>query len=258
MSEQVLNTEGRSRPGRARRTEKVSEVVAREIVHDIVRRDLQPGSMLPPESVMLRTYDIGRASLREALRILEVQGLITIKPGPGGGPVVAGVSSRDFGRMATLYFHVSRATFRELFEARLVMEPVMARLAAERIDEELKAEFKDVLEQMRSAIATQDSVAYGLSATAFHSVVAGVSGNGVLDLFGRALKDIYTDRVLGGVVFPESAREEVASDHEAIARAIMKGEASRAERLMREHMVEFMEYVFERTPGLKDEIIDWR
>ena len=44
---------------------------------------LQPGSLLPSEAVMLKEYGVGRASLREALRVLEVNGLITVKPGPG-------------------------------------------------------------------------------------------------------------------------------------------------------------------------------
>src|SRR5215211_3941173 len=81
------------------RAEKVSEVVARSIVQDIAARRLPPGTMLPSESVMLDRYRVGRASLREGLRILEIQGLITIKPGPGGGPMVATASSHDFGRM---------------------------------------------------------------------------------------------------------------------------------------------------------------
>ena len=75
-----------SRPAMARRADKVSEVVARAIVHDIVSRGLEPGATLPSEAVMLARFQVGRASLREALRILEVHGLITIKPGPGGGP----------------------------------------------------------------------------------------------------------------------------------------------------------------------------
>ena len=63
---------------------------------------------------MIEEYGVGRAFVREALRILEVQGLISIKAGPGGGPVVAEVSTRDFGRMSTLYFQVGGMTFREL------------------------------------------------------------------------------------------------------------------------------------------------
>ena len=109
---------------------------------------------------MLATYQLGRASLREALRILEVHGLILIRPGRGGGPVVANFSSRDFGRMATLHFHVGRATFRDLVQARMVMEPVMAGLAAQRLDDVAKDELDAALARMRSAMTVEDDDQY--------------------------------------------------------------------------------------------------
>src|SRR5581483_7525231 len=74
-----------------RRNAKTSEVVALDIVRDIVARNLKPGDKLPLESELLRQYRVSRSSLREALRLLEVQGLITIRPGPGGGTVVGRV-----------------------------------------------------------------------------------------------------------------------------------------------------------------------
>ena len=111
--------------------------MARMIVEDIVESGREPGDALEPESLMLERFGISRASLREALRILETQGLITIKPGPRGGPSVAPVSSIDFGRMATLFFQVMHVTLGDVLEARLVIEPVMARMAAERHDPEL-------------------------------------------------------------------------------------------------------------------------
>ena len=67
-----------------RRTAKTAETVAAAIVRDIVSRKLRPGDTLPLESEMLAHYRVSRASLREALRILEVQELIRLKPGPGG------------------------------------------------------------------------------------------------------------------------------------------------------------------------------
>jgi DNA-binding FadR family transcriptional regulator len=238
------------------RGEKIFELVARDIIRQIATDRLAPGSMLPSEAQMLEQYDVGRASLREALRVLEVHGLITIKPGPGGGPVVARVDGSDFGRMATLYFQVGGATFRELTEARLVMEPVMARLAAQRGDPERIEELRAVLDESRGIPLAVDE-SYLRSARDFHGIVAGMSGNRVLDLFGASLKEIFTDRV-SGMLFPASRRRQVLEDHEAIAKAIFRGEASRAERLMREHMEEFVEYVRKRHPGLMDEVVDWR
>jgi DNA-binding FadR family transcriptional regulator len=247
-----VGIEGARPRGTHRRPEKISEVVAREIVHDMRRLPTQ--TMLPPESVMLDKYRVGRASLREALRILEVQGLIIIRPGPGGGPMVAPVESRHFARMASLYLHLSDATYRDVIEARLVMEPVMARLAAEREDHESLAG----LEQFVAAAPTDAAdVEYLSHSTEFHAVLSGLSGNPVLDFMGRALKDIYHDR-LASQIFPANARQRVQADHTAIARAIVKGNASRAERLMREHMIEFVTFSSARNPAVLDEVVDWR
>ncbi len=70
---------------------KTSERVARDIVHDIAVQRLQPGDALPAEADMIGQYGVSRESLREALRLLEVQGLIAIRRGPGGGPTVGTV-----------------------------------------------------------------------------------------------------------------------------------------------------------------------
>jgi DNA-binding FadR family transcriptional regulator len=239
-----------------RRGEKISQLVALQIVRDIANRRLDPGTRLPSESAMLATYEVGRASLREALRILEVHGLITIRPGPKGGPVVSGPKSRDFGHMATFYFHLQRATYGELVEARLVMEPVMAGLAAERQNLEQLEQLESVIQRTNQASFADDNAYFNVT-TDFHSVVAGVSGNRILDLFGRALRDVYTER-LSGMVFPMAEREKIGREHEAVAKAILGGDSKKAERLMRSHMEEFVDHVSQRYPGVLDEIIDWR
>ncbi len=78
-----------SRPiNEARRNVKRSEVVAHRIAQAIASDGLIHGDRLPPESAMLSQYGVSRASLREALRMLEVQGLLNLRPGPGGGPIV--------------------------------------------------------------------------------------------------------------------------------------------------------------------------
>lgn len=238
-----------------RRSPKVSEIVARQIVKDIARRKLVPGTMLPPESVMLDTYQVGRASLREALRILEIHGLVVLRPGPGGGPMVAAVDSRHFGRMATFYLHMVEARFRDVVEARLVMEPVMARLAAERQDPGDMAELRHFVDS--KAPTTGDDVEYLERAGEFHSMVSTMSGNPVLDLMGGALKEIYAERVQGQV-FPASDRERVHRDHVEVAEAILAGDAELAERLMERHMLELLATSMERNQGMRDEVVDWR
>src|SRR5215213_11372004 len=70
------------------RPQKMALIVAQRIVRDIERQGLGPGDKLPPERMMMETYEAGRGTLRESLRFLELQGVISLKPGPGGGPVV--------------------------------------------------------------------------------------------------------------------------------------------------------------------------
>lgn len=253
---EASDEDGHARTRRTpRRATKLSEIVAREIVHDIAARGLEPSATLPPESVMLEQYGVGRASLREALRVLEVQGLITIKPGPGGGPIVSGADSRHFGKMTTLYLHLTGATFADVLQARMVIEPVMVRLAAERREPEHLEQLDAYLESPQPSPHVLPS-AHLSTTTEFHGMVAGMSGNAVLDLFAQAIRSIYAERQ-HGLTFPENARERVVQEHIEIARAIRDGHAELAERLMRRHMAEFGEFSASRYPGMLEESVDW-
>ena len=113
---------------------KLSEAIAAQILDDIARRDMKEGEPLMAQATMLETYGGGRASVREALRILETNGLINIKAGPHGGAVVGRVDPVQFGRSATRYFQLGGATVRDLIEARLILEPATTGLAASRRD----------------------------------------------------------------------------------------------------------------------------
>ncbi|GAA5059124.1 DNA-binding FadR family transcriptional regulator [Thermocatellispora tengchongensis] len=248
----MAEADGRARTP-IRRGDKVAQAVARSIVRKIRAEGLQVGAQLPSEAQMLEEYGVGRGSLREALRILEVHGLISIKPGPRGGPIVAETDTGDFGRMASLYFQVSGMTYRELIEARLVMEPVMARLAAERRDPEAVARLRESGEAGRA----DDETGYLASTGDFHRMVGEMSGNGVLFLFSQSLSDLFRERV-SGIVFPKSRRREVLAVHAAIAKAIEEGDADEAERLMFEHMDKYVTYVKRAHPSLIDEVVDWR
>ncbi len=117
-----------------RRAMKTSERVSLDIVRDIVAQGLRTGDRLPLEAAMAQQYGVSRASLREALRLLEVQGLIHLKPGPGGGPVVGSVEPSNLARTASLYFHLGGATYGQLMQTQVLLEPLCAQLAARHPD----------------------------------------------------------------------------------------------------------------------------
>jgi GntR family transcriptional regulator, transcriptional repressor for pyruvate dehydrogenase complex len=241
-----------------RQTEKVSELVAREILHEVARRKLGPGSMLPPEAEMLAKYQVGRSSLREALRLLEFQGLIRVKSGAGGGPVVSTVKSADFARMATMYYHVAGATIGELFEARLSLEPEMAAYAARTRDPAMVAALEENLARAQQIDASDDDSTHSSAARSFHDIILGMSGNRILDLLSRSIKDIYVDRVRD-IEYPPDVRREIHAAHEEIAAAIMNGDDVLAANLMRAHLKSYTQRsVLANIPGLLNEVIDWR
>jgi len=237
-----------------RRPEKISEVVARAIARDIATQGLPPGAILPPVSEMLQRYRVGRAALREGLRILELHGLITVKPGPSGGAIVAETSSQDFGRMSTLHYQAIGATFEDLLEARMFIEPLMAAMAAREQDGELLSQLRHVADCTRAGM--RNDLEYGFYSTEFHAVLANASGNRVLGLFTRSLKDVYSERV-PGAPFPVEERQRVVRDHDAILKAIDSGNSRGAERLMRGHMERVADFVSERFPGALDEVVRW-
>ena len=242
-----------------RRTEKVSEVIAREIIRDC--RGLPPGTMLPPEAKLLDLYRVSRASLREALRLLEVQGMIIMRPGPGGGPMVAEADSVHFGRMASLFFHMSDATYRDTLEARMVLEPVIAAMIARRQDPADMQALRDYIEHARTNLAGQlPATAFAISEKQerileFHAMLMNMSGNPVMTLIVRALQDVRVEHMATDAATLE---KEFFHVHDDIAQAIIDGDADLAAKLMRDHIEAFIQYELEHDPGYLEQVVSWR
>jgi DNA-binding FadR family transcriptional regulator len=247
----------------ARRTEKVAEVIAREIVRDC--RGLEPGTRLPPEARLLERYQVGRASLREALRLLEVQGLIVIRPGPGGGPMIAQADSEHFGRMTSLYFHMSGATYRDTINARLLLEPVIVGIIAELQNPEHLQVLRDYLESSKPTVpgdlppARAEIFAEGRDeerALEFHAMLMGMAGNPVLSLMSQSLQMLRADeRTQSDQRFEDL--QEISGVHDRIAQAILDGDRALAERLMREHMEHFVQDALAFDPEYLDQVVSW-
>lgn len=236
------------------RKDKLANNVAQSLLGDIRRLGLSAGDQLPKEADMLVEYRVGRGTMREALRVLETCGLIALKPGPRGGPVVQSVRPEDFGRVASLFFQFAEVTYREVVEARLILEPMAARLAAERQKGSPAA--RELLSLARSGVDAPDDGAYLHITGDFHGSVIALSGNSLITLVSQSLAEIYRDRVQG-VLFPKTRQKDVHSVHTDVAEAILAGDGARAEALMRDHMDQYAHYVAKKHPALLDEIIIW-
>jgi DNA-binding FadR family transcriptional regulator len=236
------------------RSEKVSDRLAKEILRDIISNDYPDGAKLPAEAHMLEQYPVGRASLREALRILEVNGVLRVRPGPGGGPVVAMPGPRDFGTFASLHFAMHGCTMEELFDARIVIEPLMTRRAAEHTSAEARERLFASLDDHQACIGL-DSGPWSAAATGFHQLLGELANNGILDLFSESLVSIQNERVRP--IFPIGERKPVLDIHRKIAEAVIAGDGAKAERLMRGHLQANKERTFNLWPAIAKERIEW-
>jgi len=205
---------------------------------------------------MIERYAVSRASLREALRILEVHGLISVKPGPGGGPRVGGSSQVNFGKMTSSYLQMLGATYQELLQARLHIEPFMARLAAvHRTDAQC-----DQLDRLARGHDRHmsDDLVHIRENLDFHTLVGEMSGNRILDLMAGGLRAIFVTRVpIPGYILPPEERPKTLSEHEAIAKAIRRGKPQEAERLMLAHMQDYLDHASGAYPGFEFETVGW-
>jgi len=237
-----------------RRIRKTSEVVAMQIVKDIVDRGLVEGDRLPLEAAMVREYRVSRASLREALRLLEVQGLISLRPGRGGGPAVGAAEPEHLARTATLFFHLDGTSYEELFVAHLELECEISAMAADNPDralvEELMSPFMDEIEPGHDELKLAHL-------REFHLRIADACGNRVMHLVVNTLSHIVRTHVLASME-PVQMQPALIAEHRQLARAIIAGNATRARELTRKHFRAQLDYYREQWATRLARPIEWR
>lgn len=229
-------------------------LVAQRIVRDAVRDNLHPGDLLLPEKTMLEKYQTGRGTLREALRLLEFQGVISLKPGPRGGPVLQSPNASHLASTLVLLMQLKAAPFRTIVEVRSAMEPMISSLAAERMDDESLDSLNDTILQMRAEIDDQHSF---LDANKrFHDIIAWSSGN---TLFGYIVDSLLgiMDGALIGIDYPAHRRSAILKAHEEIYEALKARDPKLSEERMRQHIEAYEQYAERKFPQVLKQTIPW-
>lgn len=212
--------------------------VADELRAQIVAGVLSPGERLPAEPELAQMFGVGRSTIREALRVLASQQLVETTRGVRGGSFVAEPDParliEDMGGALGVLVMTPRLSVANMVEARLLLEPVAARLAAERAD-------PDTIEAVRIAARAprDDRDPSGFAAHIdFHTTVLMASGNPMLALMLQPVSDVLRIRLHRARAHDLSLWDEIDRCHVELASAIADGNEGEAERLMREHLAE--------------------
>jgi GntR family transcriptional repressor for pyruvate dehydrogenase complex len=172
------------------RTRKAHEVVAAQIRSQIVHGEFVEGQRLPSEEELTAQFGVARTTLREALRVLESQGLLAIKRGRGGGPMVTHPSVEPIAAALAVALQLRGTTLGDLDAARMLIEPQLAgELARRHTDADLAA-LDAAIELAHEAAERNDGQAFGLAAANVHATLVERSGNITLAMLTTLLSDM--------------------------------------------------------------------
>lgn len=233
---------------------KRAEVIAQRIVKDIRARGLRPGEPLATETDMCASHMVGRSTLREGLRILELLGVVEIRPGRGGGPIVATPNSRHLASTMALLMQFSETTFRSVIELRGYIEPIAASLCAVHRSEQTVRALQESVANMRADI--DDEATFLHENHQFHTLVATGANNPLITYISNSL-DWVLDGAPLGVQYTRKARRSVLAVHELICRTVEAGQPAEAAEAMRRHVAESAAYFETKYPNVMQQVVTW-
>jgi DNA-binding FadR family transcriptional regulator len=213
---------------------KASDVLAREIRERILSGELVEGTALPAERELVKQTQMSRATVREALRILEVQNLIRVRPGRAGGAFVQRPTTKSMASSVSTLIRGQKIRLADLMETREALEPSCAELAArKRTNEDL-----DVLDRANDEIANPDAdlTAFLQANLDWHVGVAMASHNELLIGLMMALSHAIYMGTDNAAFVDDNVRTVTQRAHRSITNAIRSGDPDVAGRRMRNHV----------------------
>jgi GntR family transcriptional repressor for pyruvate dehydrogenase complex len=212
---------------------RVSETITRRIRKAITEGRLAPGEKLPAEREMAERLRASRVSVREAYRSLAEAGLVSIRRGAEGGAFIADFDPVPVSRSVTFLLRLGRTSHDELTEARALLEPSVARLAARRAGPEELARLEELLRTEQAA--PRGSGEARCLHLEFHHRVADCARNLPLAILVRAMTD-FSSEVAQDLVISSEFHAHIVGDHARIFEAIRSHDEAAAAVAMLRHV----------------------
>ena len=223
------------------KTSRASEDVFAQLKASILSGMFKSGSKLPSERELTEEFQVSRGVIREAIRMLELSGFLSIRQGHGGGAYVTDLTLSHVSNAFLDLFQTNTLSMAEVAQVRLFIEPEVARLAAinynpshaKQIDEAESREhfpFKSLTDQISRL-------------TIVHKVLASICGNQFFEAIVRSMLKITAEMVQK--VVPDPFALHGPGEHQTLIDAVKSGDGARAEEEMRLHLEDFMDSMVE-------------
>ena len=212
---------------------RVSDEIIKQIKELIFNGGLTVGDQLPTGRDLAKQLGVSRVPVREALFSLEKSGLLTIKRGTGGGAFVSDPNIDPFGEFFALMLQLGKASVQHLTEARLLIEPNVAKLAAERASVDDLKRIEKTIQQYEEAVNKRDERRF--ADMSFHISLAEASKNIAMPLTIRGLM-LLLYKTVSGLNLSMNDRRSVTNDHKEVFEAIKACDPERGFESMKKHV----------------------
>lgn len=229
-SKPLQTTRRRSRPLR----------VADAIKDWVVEQGLQPGDRLPGETELIQRFGMSKGTIREAMRLLQAQGLVETKTGPGGGSFVGAVSRERANALLANYFYFRDVTIDDIYEVRIALEPEMAAGLAGSLSDDQLAELEAIMaEYAAPATDIEEERRQHIASLKFHARLSDFGTNALLGYFISFMAQILADLTVYKRLYtaPNVDLWRQGRQHQTdLIAALRHGDANAARTIMRSHM----------------------
>ncbi|WP_440273688.1 FadR/GntR family transcriptional regulator [Ferdinandcohnia sp. SAFN-114] len=217
----------------------VTDSIVNQIKDLVLQGKLNEGDKLPPERELMNLFGVGRPSLREALKVLEAQGLIekTQK-----GTIITGNHDKFFSDSLMFQLYFSSAQWQDIFEARRFLEKELTYLATTRANSKDFDEIEQTIVDLELSIRENNQTEYVRSNLLFHKKIAKASKNLVLFNLYESINNLVKHAQESGVTV-YGVMNESLNYHKAIFTAMKERNAERASELMVQHINSVEGYV---------------
>ena len=213
------------------------EEISAKVKALIFEGTLKPGDKLPPEVELAKQFGVGRQSVREALRLLELSGFISVQPGYGGGPIVQDTISTRIRNLYLDAFRMEKITVEEFTTARSVIEKAILNEVIDKADD---SDIKCIQVNLAKA---EELIANKKLATDenfdFHALLARASKNKVFIILEKSINAIHRDLRSRSTADYKTTRNAVKA-HQKILEAIINKDREKAIKLLDQHIFDVM------------------